>query len=124
MANAKNIIPPKKGEVRNPKGKPKGTLNRATLLARWLEAEQSGKNPITGKDERLSQADMIVLAQIKAARQGDLKAAEWLFDGWVGKMADKTEMQVKSTSNAKVKLKIPDDPVKVREMLLNKLKAL
>ena len=36
MANNENLIPAKPGEVRNPKGKPKGTRNRATILREVL----------------------------------------------------------------------------------------
>jgi hypothetical protein len=84
MANNENLIPPKKGEVRNPKGKPKGTLNRATIAKKWLKAMESAVNPITGKDERLTQSDIITLAQIKKARKGDTHAYKALMDSGFG----------------------------------------
>lgn len=87
MPNPENIIPPKKGEVRNPKGKPKGTLNRATIAKQWLAAMESAKNPITGEDERLTQEDIITLAQIKKARKGDANAYKALMDSCYGRPA-------------------------------------
>ena len=80
MPNPENITPPKKGEVRNPKGKPKGTLNRKTLLRHWLSIEQDAKNPITKQLEKLSQADLMTLAMIKKAREGDVNAYKTLME--------------------------------------------
>src|SRR3990167_10637913 len=37
MANEQNLIPAKKGEVRNPKGKPKGTFGLRRILAEIAE---------------------------------------------------------------------------------------
>jgi len=84
MPNPENIIPPKKGEVRNPKGKPKGTLNRSTIAKRWLEVMQDSKNPISGEIEKLSQADLMTLALIHKARKGDVSAYKQLMDSAFG----------------------------------------
>jgi hypothetical protein len=74
MPKPENIIPPKKGEVRNPKGKPKGTRNRSTIVREWLSVQQVVKNPITGERETLDQSDMMTLALISKARKGDVQA--------------------------------------------------
>ena len=71
MLHPENLIPPKKGEIRNPKGRKKGTLNRKTLALRWLKVNEDAVNPITGEDSCLSQADLITLAQILLAKKGD-----------------------------------------------------
>jgi hypothetical protein len=84
MANNENLKSVKKGEVLNPAGRPKGSLNRATIAKQWLEAMESAKNPITGEDERLTQADIITLAQIKKARKGDTHAYKALMDSGFG----------------------------------------
>jgi hypothetical protein len=84
MANPENIIPPQKGEVRNPNGKPKGTKNRSTIARKWLETMQNAKNPITGIDENLSQEDLITLAMIHKARKGDVAAYKQLMDSTFG----------------------------------------
>lgn len=83
---------PKKGEVRNPKGKPKGTLNRATLFRRVLEFTQAVKHPITGEMVEMSQAEIMLWAQARKARKEDTRAVEFLFTGLFGKMPDRVEM--------------------------------
>lgn len=80
MPNPQNIIPPKKGEVRNPNGMKKGTLHRKTLIKRWLTVTQDAKNPLTKELEKLSQADLMTLALIKKAREGDVAAYKTLME--------------------------------------------
>ena len=46
MANEHNLIPAKKGEIRNPNGRPKGLPNSKTRLLRLLELVQKKKNQI------------------------------------------------------------------------------
>jgi hypothetical protein len=70
----------KPGESGNPAGKPKGTLNRSTIARKWLEVGEKFKNPITGKEEQLSQEDIITLGQIKEARKGNTNAYKALMD--------------------------------------------
>lgn len=41
MANEQNLIPAKKGEVRNPNGKPKGTVHIKTLAKRIFDDMQT-----------------------------------------------------------------------------------
>jgi hypothetical protein len=84
MPNPENIIPPKLGEVRNPKGKPKGTRNRSTVARKWLEAMQDSRNPITGEIENLSQEDIMTLALLNKARKGDVNAYKQLMDSGYG----------------------------------------
>jgi hypothetical protein len=42
MANNQNLKPVQPGEVRNPKGKPKGTRNRSTIAKEVLEILATG----------------------------------------------------------------------------------
>lgn len=41
MPNAENLIPAQKGEVRNPKGRGKGTRNRSTILRELLDLNEN-----------------------------------------------------------------------------------
>jgi hypothetical protein len=84
MANEQNLIPAKKGEIRNPNGRPKGAKNRSTIARRWLEVNQSLKNPLTGESETMSQEDLMTLALIKKAREGDVTAYKALMDSGYG----------------------------------------
>jgi hypothetical protein len=93
MPNPENIIPPQKGEIRNPKGKPKGTQNRSTIAKKWLEVMESVKNPITGENERLSQEDIMTLAVLKKARNGDVNAYKELLNNGYGLPTQKVDVK-------------------------------
>mgnify|MGYP003111431424 CR=1 FL=1 len=90
MANEDNIKKHefKKGQSGNPKGRPKGSLNRSTIARRWLEATRKGKNPLTGEDEVLSQEDIITLALIRKGMDGDVPAYRALMDSGYGTAKD------------------------------------
>jgi len=90
-----NLIPPKKGEIRNPNGRPKGIPNTKTRLKRLLELEQSIKNPVTGKDEMFTVAEQMDLAMISKARKGDVRAYNALID----RLEGKAQSSVDLTSN-------------------------
>ena len=94
MANEENLIPAKKGEVRNPNGRPKGALNRSTIARKWLEVNQSLKNPLTGENETMSQEDLMTLALIKKAREGDVSAYKALMDSGYGAPIQQVEQTI------------------------------
>jgi hypothetical protein len=73
-----------KGESGNPNGRPKGAKNRSTIARKWLEVNQSLKNPLTGESETMSQEDLMTLALIKKAREGDVTAYKALMDSGYG----------------------------------------
>lgn len=86
MRNSKslqNLKPIQPGEVRNPKGRG-STPNRSTVVKKWLSLEEKTTNPITGLTEYLSQEDLITLAIIKKAREGDTQAYTKLLDSLYG----------------------------------------
>jgi len=111
-----NIKPPKKGEIRNPKGKAKGTLNRETLFKKWLEVSQKVKNPINQKIESLSQYDLVMLALIKKARSGDVNAIREIMDSSFGKLKEQID------TNQTIKQEIDYSKLS-NETLLELLKA-
>ena len=84
MAKEDNLIPYKKGQSGNPKGRPVGSKNRSTIAKKWLEIEQKLTNPITKKSETMSQEDLMTLALIKKAREGDTQAYQKLMDSAYG----------------------------------------
>jgi hypothetical protein len=99
MANEQNLIPAKKGEVRNPNGKPKGVLNSKTRLLRLLELVTKVRNPVTGEEEDFSIAEQLDMQIIAKARKGDLKAYEILLDRLEGKPKQSTELEVSGGMN-------------------------
>jgi len=78
-----NIKPPVKGEVRNPNGRPKGVLNRSTIVKRWLEAKLDNDHLFV---------DAITKAIIEKAMSGDVAAFKELMDSGYGKVTDKQEL--------------------------------
>ncbi len=98
MANEDNIKKHefKKGQSGNPAGRPKGSLNRSTIARRWLEASRKGKNPITGEDEVLTQEDIITLALIRKAMDGDVSAYKALMDSGYGTAKDTIDIKTEN----------------------------
>ncbi len=84
MANEQNLIPFEKGKSGNPKGRPVGSKNRSTIAKKWLSVEQDLKNPLTSLTEKMSQEDLMTLALIKKAREGDVQAYQKLLDSAYG----------------------------------------
>ena len=81
----------KKGESGNPNGRPKGSKNRSTIAKYWLEVNQNLKNPLTGENETMSQEDLMTLALIKKAREGDVAAYKALMDSGYGAPVQQVE---------------------------------
>ena len=89
-----NLIPAKKGEVRNPKGKPKGTKNLATLV-RELESEDFDWThvPIKNKEAVAAMGSpwkAILTVALGQAISGDKHAREWLRKSGYGDKLDLT----------------------------------
>lgn len=74
-------------------GRPKGSKNRSTIAKYWLEVNQKLKNPITGKEENMTQEDLMTLALIKKAREGDVNAYKALMDSGYGSAMQTIELK-------------------------------
>lgn len=99
MANDENLIPAKKGEVRNPKGKPKGTLNWSTVVKRLLDDEEFYQKILATNKKSpewlkyiptKNAAHAIASAMMVKAMSGDKKAADWLRKTGFGDKVDVT----------------------------------
>lgn len=93
----------------NRKGRLKGVRTRSTLVKRWLEAAEKVKNPITGHDEQLEQQDIMILAAITQAREGNIAAFRELMDSAYGKIAQTIQHEGMSFENVQVIIKQPDN---------------
>lgn len=93
----KNLIPAKKGEVRNPNGAPKKLPELDKLLADVLGEEKDG----------LTAAEAILKALRAKASKGDIRAAEVLLDRAYGKAKQtmETQMSVKGVDEIVIKRK-------------------
>ena len=94
MANEENLIPYKKGQSGNPNGRPKGSKNRSTIAKKWLQAMQEAENPLTLESEELSQEDLITLALLKKAADGDVNAYKALMDSGYGSPVQQVEQTI------------------------------
>lgn len=78
----KNLIPAKKGEIRNPNGRPKGTLNLATRIQKMLDDDEFTANMVGSDGKQISfkgnPAEAIIRTAILKSMSGDKKWAEWL----------------------------------------------
>jgi hypothetical protein len=75
-------------------GRPKGAKNRSTIAKYWLEVNQKLKNPLTGAEETMSQEDLMTLALIKKAREGDVAAYKALMDSGYGAPIQQIEQTI------------------------------
>ena len=80
-----NLVPAKKGEVRNPNGKPKGIPNAKTRYKRLLELVSKKDNPVTGEEEEFTQIELMDMAVFNKALKGDLAAYREIMDRLEGK---------------------------------------
>jgi len=92
----------KKGESGNPNGRPKGSLNRSTIVKKWLSAQEDATNPITSVKEAMSQEDIITLALIKKARKGDTSAYKALMDSGYGAPKQEVESLITNIEPPKI----------------------
>lgn len=98
MANEHNLIPAKKGEVRNPKGKPKGTIHLSTHIQNMLNDEDFTAEIFDSKGNKLEFKGHPVKAIIKTAiikaQRGDKQWADWLAQNGYG---NKVNIEVTDT---------------------------
>lgn len=101
----------KKGQSGNPSGRPKGSRNRSTVAKKWLEVAQTLKNPITGQNEVLEQQDIMTLALIRKARDGDVSAYRELMDSAYGKAQQHIDQKttIESLPTLKIEYVKPDE---------------
>lgn len=97
-----DLIPAKKGEIRNPKGKPKGTKNFKTLYKKYLaltmKPDESGFDiPFVDKNTKLSLKDMMILRHIKKAiGKADYKDIEMIINRVDGLLTQNIDSTIKA----------------------------
>jgi len=115
MAREDNLIPAKKGEVRNPKGRTVGSRNRSTIVKQWLETTKKGRNPITEMAEVLEIQDLMTLALIGKALKGDVNAYRELMDSAYGKIESNVKLNANVNSSQMSREEFLDNLKKFKE---------
>lgn len=100
----------KKGQSGNLNGRPKGTLNSATRLKRFLELYQEKTNPVTGEKELFTVAEQMDMALIAKALKGDIRAYQEIFDRFEGKPKQVIESQGEQPLTIKIVRTDGDNP--------------
>jgi len=95
----------KPGQSGNPNGRPKGAKSRSTVIKRWLEAMDKGKNPMTGEVEEMSVEDKMTLALIGKALKGDTQAYKALMDSAYGQPKQEIENTGQSEVITRIRFK-------------------
>ena len=85
------LIPAKKGEVRNPVGKVKGTLNMKTIIRAILEQGYTKVSALDLNPKQQRIADHIAEAHAAKALDGDVASTNLLLDRLEGKPLQKTQ---------------------------------
>lgn len=115
MAREDNLIPAKKGEVRNPKGRTVGSRNRSTIVKQWLETTKKGRNPITEMVEVLEIQDLMTLALIGKALKGDVNAYRELMDSGHGTIEKNVKLNANVNSSQMSREEFLDNLKKFKE---------
>lgn len=115
--NGGTLNPPSKGDPSpNPNGRPKGSLNRSTILRKYLSAFMKGKNPITGEEENLTVEDRMALSMIgQVIFKGNVQAYNSVNDNVYGKLTEKLESNITTTEYNLT----PDERLTIVRKLLN-----
>jgi hypothetical protein len=75
------------GQSGNPAGRPPGIPNSATRMNRILNLIEKQTNPVNGKIEEFTVAELLDLQQIIKARKGDTKAYTVIMERLEGRPA-------------------------------------
>jgi hypothetical protein len=98
MANEENLKSWSKGESGNPKGRPKGSKNRSTILRELTELRVKDVHPVTGEEVWVTNEYRMAMAVIdKAIAKGDHQALNMIYDNIYGKQKDSVDMTTTET---------------------------
>ena len=105
MANDENLIPIKKGEVRNPNGRPKGSKNRSTVARELLDLVTKSNNILDPLDPNteFTQEELMFAKMIQCAKEGDVAAFKAVLDSAYGSPRQTVENTIVDITPPKVR---------------------
>ena len=92
MANEQNLKSWTKGQSGNPAGRPTGSKNRSTIVKEILKLLTKLDNPITGKEEWLTNEQHMTISILQKAIKGDVNAYKALMDSAYGTAKDTVDI--------------------------------
>lgn len=106
-----NLKPMEPGEPARPgSGRPKGSPNLKTTIAKWMRVKEVIVNPITKKTMKLTQQDIIILTMVKEARLGNVPAFNAIADRLEGKPDQKNSFDLGEGTEINVRIGKPKTP--------------
>lgn len=102
-----NLKPFKKGQSGNPKGRPKGGKNRATVLRELMALTRKGKDPITGESKDFTHEELMCMSIMKKAiEKGDVQAFNAIYDSLYGKAKSSDELKLSGDPSAPLEITV------------------
>ena len=100
-------VPPKeyqyqKGQSGNPRGRPRGTRNRNTIVREQMNRKITLTGP-NGNSHRISTKEGIIAKQANKALQGNLNSAKWIME-----LSDAADAEYEAMSVARGQLNHDD----------------
>ena len=100
MPKEENLILWEKGQSGNPKGRPKGSKNRSTILKEIAELRTKGIHPVTGEEVWMTNEYRMAMAVIeKVIEKGDHQALNMVLDNIYGKQKDSVDIHTSEEVN-------------------------
>ena len=100
MPKEENLILWKKGQSGNPKGRPKGSKNRSTILKEIAELRTKGIDPVTGEEVWMTNEYRMAMAVIeKVIQKGDAQGLNMVLDSIYGKQKDTVDVNTTEEVN-------------------------
>lgn len=82
------------------RGRPKGSLNRATIIKKWAKVKIKRENPTNPEEQlEISLLDNAVIGQLLAAAGGNTQAFKEIQDSLHGKQAENLNINVGELSD-------------------------
>jgi|TARA_R100000482_G_scaffold94512_1_gene39600 hypothetical protein len=100
MPKKENLILWEKGQSGNPRGRPKGSKNRSTILKELAELRTKGIHPVTGEEVWMTNEYRMAMAVIeKVIEKGDHQALNMVLDNIYGKQKDSVDIHTSEEVN-------------------------